>query len=97
MDKHKLFIPNKEQMDAIKNSNAFKSQNMKGAMGNANPERFVDPEFKALVDAAAQKLRDDRAKLMRYAKRQGMWLMLLVAMWITYEVWIYPILLESVK
>ena len=54
-------------------------------------------EFKALVDAATQKLRDDRAKLMRYAKRQGMWLMLLVAMWITYEVWIYPILLEAVK
>lgn len=54
-------------------------------------------EFKALVDAATQKLRDDRAKLMRYTKRQGMWLMLLVAIWAAYETWLYPILLEAVK
>lgn len=54
-------------------------------------------EFKALVDAATQKLRDDRAKLMRYTKRQVLWLMLLVAVWAAYETWLYPILLEAVK
>lgn len=54
-------------------------------------------EFKALVDNATQKLKDDRAIVMKHVRKQGMWLMLLVAIWITYEVWIYPILLESVK
>ena len=54
-------------------------------------------EFKALVDAATQKLKDDRAQLMRYAKRQGMLLMLLVAIWVAYETWLYPILLDAIR
>ena len=79
-------------------NNLGQSMGVESKEAAKNLKEFTDrAEFKALVDAATQKLKDDRAKLMRYTKRQVLWLMLLVAIWITYEVWIYPILLEAVK